>query len=269
MQASELSDAVRDYSIRSAGTQFSNVLLQGKEGSLNNYRLSFTYATEDRDRGGRHRHNFEQIRFPLEGEFVYAEDKVVPAGSIAYFPEGSYYGPQLRRKGLLMMVCQFGGASGSGYLSIAQRKAGNAALGAKGHFEKGFYTYHDETGKRHNKDAFEAVWEYTMGRKLVYPTPRYQDTLIVNPGGFSWLEDATAPGVARKWLGTFTERGTRIGFLRVERGQTLSAGMHTAPEVLFLTKGAVTCRDRAFPQYSAFGFEPLEGPDRPPLGGPG
>jgi hypothetical protein len=259
MQASDFAGAVQDFSIRSAATQFSNVILQGKQGSLSNYRISVNYAERDNDRGGRHRHNFEQIRFPMEGEFIYTKDKVVPTGSVAYFPEGAYYGPQLRRKGTRMMVCQFGGASGHGYLGIEQRQASYEALSAKGHFEKGYYTYKDEDGKRHNQDAFEAVWEHAMGKKLEYPTPRYPDVVIMNPANFSWVGDANMPGVERKWIGKFTERNTRIGFIRVDAGATLTAGQHDAPEVLFLVSGSVHCQDRTYAKHSAFGFEPGEG----------
>ena len=42
----------------------------------------------------RHRHNFDQIRMVMEGKFAYAGRKTMRQGSIGYFPEGTYYGPQ-------------------------------------------------------------------------------------------------------------------------------------------------------------------------------
>ena len=67
-------------------------LLTGKEGDNRNFRLALGLAETDW-LTPRHRHNFDQIRFPLEGEFHYATDKILPAGWVGYFPEGVHYGP--------------------------------------------------------------------------------------------------------------------------------------------------------------------------------
>ena len=72
----------------------------------------------------RHRHNFDQIRYVMKGIYPYAKGKSMSEGTVAYFPESVHYGPQDRPEGLEMMVCQFGGASGSGFVSIALTPAG-------------------------------------------------------------------------------------------------------------------------------------------------
>src|SRR5262249_6359957 len=157
---------------------------------------------------------------------------------VGYFPEGVYYGPQVRKSGLLMLLCQFGGASGCGFMSKSQRKVGLEALKAKGFFEKGAFTYIDAAGQRHRQDAYEAMWEAVMGRELRYPEPRYNEIITINPENFDWEDSRATPGLSVKSLGSFTERNTRMGFLRLDRGAQFTPGKDETPQVLFLTKGA-------------------------------
>jgi hypothetical protein len=241
------------------GIQDSRLLLAGKDGTPNNYKLNLSLAVTDW-KAPRHRHNFDQIRYPIRGEFVYAKDKVVPAGSVAYFPEGIHYGPQIRKQGLLILLCQLGGASGNGFLSKMQRRRAYEELKCKGTFDKGVYTYVDEKGVRHSQDSAEAVSERAIGGKSVYPPPRYNDIIVMNPNNFNWVEKAGSPGVSYKWLGTFTERETGVEFIRLDSGATLNAGLQDATELLFLAKGSVSCRQRSYRVHSAFSFDAGEGP---------
>jgi hypothetical protein len=208
----------------------------------------------------RHTHVFDQIRFPLEGEFVYGKDKVLTAGQVAYFPAGIYYGPQIRRKGLKLVLAQFGTTTGGGFLSYEERKAAMDQLQLKGKFADGVFTYVDEKGGRHNQDASEAVWEQATGGKPKYPAPRYNDIIVMNPASFDWTQEPDEPGVSYKWLGSFTEGGARVGFIRLEPGAAYRGGMHHAPELLFVVNGAVGCADRRYTAHTAFGFEVGEGP---------
>ena len=197
------------------------VMLEGREGTLDNFRLFHSVNQEGGWEAPRHRHNFEQIRFPLSGGFEYAPDKVLQAGWVGYFPEGVYYGPQIRHKGLKMVVLQFGGASLSGYMSTVQRRRGFNELKAKGTFSKGVYSWVDEGGRKHNQDAFEATWEHINGRKLVYPRPRYDGLIMMDPAAYAWVDDPQQPGLSRKPLGTFTEREIRVDFVRLAAGASL------------------------------------------------
>ncbi|MGB6940489.1 MAG: hypothetical protein WBE14_28280, partial [Xanthobacteraceae bacterium] len=134
-------------------------LLTGEDNSPSNYLLNV-----GRTGGGgwatpRHRHTFDQVRYVLKGRYPVAKGVVMEEGSVGYFPESVHYGPQDRPEGLEMMVCQFGGASGQGFLSIPQREAANAVLAKKGTFKDGVFTYIDEKGQRHNKDGSEACYE--------------------------------------------------------------------------------------------------------------
>jgi hypothetical protein len=235
------------------------ILLTGKDGSSNNYVLNVGRTGTGGWAAPRHRHNFDQIRYVLKGTYPYAKDKTMPEGWVGYFPEGVYYGPQDRPEGLEMMVCQFGGASGSGYISVAQREVANDALKKRGEFKDGVFTWLDENGKRHNQDGFEACYEEVMGRELKYPKPRYQDLVLMDPANYEWIPHEVQ-GVFTKSLGSFTERNTQVGFIRVEAGAAFPAGMQSSIQLLFLVKGQVTLNGKEYGAHSAFEFEANEGP---------
>src|SRR5262249_38230081 len=155
------------------------------------------------------------------------KNEVLPAGWVGYFPESAYYGPQVMTENLTMLMLQFGGPSGLGYLSVQERKRGRDELLAKGGtFENGIYKWVDEQGNHHNKDAFKACWEQVKGQPVAYPQPRYRDIILMNPDNFGWTDDVDAPGVSWKPLGVFTERDIRIGFSRLQAGSTLVLGRH-------------------------------------------
>ena len=42
----------------------------------------------------RHKHNFDQFRYAIQGDFNLAPNLMLGEGQIAYHPEGVYYGPQ-------------------------------------------------------------------------------------------------------------------------------------------------------------------------------
>ena len=234
-------------------------LLMGEENTPSNYLLNV-----GRTGGGgwatpRHRHTFDQVRYVLKGRYPIAKGVVMEEGSVGYFPESVHYGPQDRPEGLEMMVAQFGGASGQGFLSPAQREAANAALAKKGTFKDGIFTWFDEKGQRHNKDGSEACYEEATGKKSVYSTPRYDDIIIMDPAAYDWVA-TDAKGVTAKWLGTFTERNTRLGFIRLDAGAIFSAGMQPSIELLFMSQGAVSVDGKEYGERAAFEFLKNEGP---------
>ncbi len=239
------------------GTLDTKQLLAGREGDPNNYRVALTLA-ETEWAAPRHRHNFDQIRFPISGAFHYSKDDILPAGHVAYFPEGVHYGPQLRQKGLLMLVIQFGGASGQGFISEDQLTRARDELGASGIFEKGAYTRTDGNGKRHRQDGMEACWEHAMGRRLEYPAPRYEGQIKMNPANYDWIPDESLKGIAYKWLGTFTERNLRVGFVKLDKAATLPVATHNAPHFLFLAEGRLSHGGKSYGRHAAFGFEANE-----------
>jgi hypothetical protein len=194
-------------------------LLHGREGAADNFYLSIGVLAGDFV-SPRHRHNFDQVRFQLEGAYDFASDGVMRPGSIAYFPEGTRYGPQKTvDASTLTLVLQVGGASGNGYMSEKEFQRGLAELKGQGTFKDGVFTREKPGGGKVNQDAYEAVWEHVNGRQLVYPKERYTHPVFMEPESFQWV--ASGPGTATKLMGLFNERGTKIGFHRVDAGAKL------------------------------------------------
>lgn len=201
----------------------------------------------------RHRHNFDQVRFQLEGEFDFASDGVMKQGSIAYFPEGTYYGPQSSASNNATLVLQFGGASGSGYISPEQYEQASAELAKHGTFAQGVYKGFNPDGGKINKDAYEAVWEQVNGRPLVYPGERYLRPVFMDPESFHWAPVAEKPGVGCKHLGEFSERRTRIALYRIAPGTSLPLDDHS---IYFVVKGSGSIHAQGDGTSVARAFEP-------------
>jgi hypothetical protein len=121
------------------------------------------------------------------------------------------------------------------------------------------YHYTDANGDAQVVDGSLAIFEHAMGSKLEFATPRYEDVIAMNPDAYDWLPSADE-GVSEKWLGNFTERNLRIGFLRLEPGATYHAGQHPSIEILFQTKGQVTAGGEKYGPETGYEFLPNEGP---------
>jgi hypothetical protein len=196
------------------------ILLTGEDDAPDNYRLNFS-----RQLGPfyspRHKHNFDQIRIVLGGGAMnYGPGQWIQPGELAYFPEGTPYGPQDYDSERYGMTLQFGGASGSGYISLHRMKQGMEALKQFGSFEKGVFRRAGDLppGVRRNRDSYEAVWEHVNGRPLKYPKPRYNEPILMKPRHFAWHAAPQQPDVSIKRLGSFTERQLEISMLRVAAG---------------------------------------------------
>ena len=196
-------------------------LLSGSDGAPDNFYLQLSVLSGDFV-SPRHRHNFDQVRFQLEGSFDFAADGRMDPGSIAYFPEGTRYGPQKALSpSSATLVLQFGGASGNGYMSEAQFQQGLAEMKqGPGTFANGIYTQEKPGGGKINQDAYEAVWEHVNGRELAYPKERYSQAVFMEPANFDWLPGA--PGLASKLMGVFSERGSRLHFHRMDAGSRMA-----------------------------------------------
>jgi hypothetical protein len=260
MRASQVSavDADQVGSMRE-GVLTQKHLLIGEDGSPNNYDLNTGLAGSGGWRTPRHRHDFDQIRYVIKGDYPYMDGRVLPEGWVAYFPESVYYGPQDRPEGLQTMVLQLGGASGNGYLSVAGRDAANEALKAKGEFKGGKFIHVGDDGVQHEQDASEACFEFATGRKLAFAEPRYNDVIVMNPDAYAWIPEG-ADGVSIKWIGAFTERNAQIGFIKLDADAVYEAGMLPQTAILYQTKGRVAVQDQEYGPGSAFEFLANEGP---------
>jgi len=191
-----------------AGTFKIRRMLKGDPDSPGNFSLVIYYQ-DGSFYSPRHRHSFDQFRYQIEGEADFARNGKMRPGVLGYFPEGAYYGPT-SGPAHIVAVLQFGGPSGCGYLA----EGGGAAeeLRKLGVFEKGIFRRSPGVPGKKNQDAYEAIWEHTRGRKLIYPKPQYQAPVMIDSNQFPWSPVADVTGVEEKLLGVFTNcriRGAR------------------------------------------------------------
>jgi hypothetical protein len=205
------------------GMFHSRRVLEGEAGSIDNFQLSIGVSQGD-FYSPRHHHNFEQIRVGLEGTLDFDRDGKMSPGVVGYFPEGVYYGPQSQDPNgvATAAVLQFGGASGSGYLSNAEVRAGMEELKKHGEFKNGVYHRRVPFHGKKNADGYQAIWEHLHERPMVYPAPRYTKPVFMNASNSEWIPVDGAPGVFEKLLGVFTERRTEAGFLKLAHCATHS-----------------------------------------------
>jgi len=216
-------------------------ILNGAAGTPGNFSLQIGVAPSYFS--PRHRHNFDQVRYQLDGDFDFGADGVMKAGTIGYFPEGTFYGPQSSAMENSTLVLQFGGASGSGYISAELYEKASAELSKHGTFAKGIYTQLRPDGGKINKDAYEAVWEQVNGRPLVYPKQRYLRPVFMDPESFDWIPLDHQPGVSCKNLGEFSERRTRVALYKISPGAAMQLAENS---VYFVVDGSGSADGKPF-----------------------
>jgi len=199
------------------GTFHYRHLLNGAPGTPGNFQFNIGQLEGDFS-SPRHRHNFDQFRFQLEGTMNFDRNGKMGAGSFGYFPEGAAYGPQSSDGRSTTAVLQFGGASGSGYLSREEVYAGTEELKKYGTFEGGVFRRNEDVEGRRNTDGYQAIWEHVHGERMEYPKPRYRDPIMVDPSHYEWLPVTGMPGVMHKQLGIFTERQCGAEIVSFKRG---------------------------------------------------
>jgi hypothetical protein len=253
MQIAHAEDSAKIDSIRGAEREFKTLLI-GEEGALDNFRLYFV-----RQKGAvdipRHKHNFDQIRMCLEGgKQNFGAGKWIAPGEIAYFPEGTAYGPEQSDTERLSITLQFGGSSRSGFIGSARLAKAREEMKEFGTFEKGIFKRIGQLapGEKRNQDAYEAIWEHINKRKCVYPKPRYGEAILMKPDNFDWEAIADQPGVVRKDICVFSERHLQFAVLKVEAGASARVPSRGGIQVGFALKGDGVVNGQALRRYSAF-----------------
>jgi hypothetical protein len=168
----------------------------------------------------RHHHNFDQFRYQIDGTADFHRNGKMTPGVLGYFPEGAYYGPTSGPPHTVA-VLQFGGPSGSGFLTPDQHKQAIEELRLTGTFEKGVFRKNAGEEGRKNQDSFEAVWEHVNQRPVNYPKPQYTVPIMIDTDHFPSLPLEGAPGVLEKPLGTFTNCRIRAARYQLDAGSTL------------------------------------------------
>jgi mannose-6-phosphate isomerase-like protein (cupin superfamily) len=255
MQIAHAEDSTQIASTRTGKERQFKTLLTGEDGALDNFRLYFVHQQGEVD-VPRHKHNFDQIRMCLEGpgKQNYGEGKWIAPGEVAYFPEGTPYGPEKSDSERLSITLQFGGASRSGFISSARVQKAMDEMKEFGSFEKGIFKRVGQLapGEKRNQDAYEAVWEHVNKRKLVYPKPRYGEAILMKPENFEWEPSEDETGFARKQLCIFSERSLQFSMVKVEaggHGLQLSRG---GIQIGFVVNGSGAVNGETLRKHSAF-----------------
>ena len=229
------------------GTFHSQTLIEGEPGTPGNFKFSLSRLGTDYS-GPRHRHNFDQYRFMIEGASDYGQDGPLRAGMLGYYPEGVPYGPQVNKTEIYCAVLQFGGASGSGYLLPREVKAGMEELKSIGEFKDGIFHRHDGVAGKRNMDAYQAIWEHTHGREMVYPKGRYDAPIMMDSASYQWAPVKGAKGVSEKLFGVWTERRTEARLVKLEAGASYDVNGRS---IYLVISGAGECQGNVLKQYSA------------------
>jgi hypothetical protein len=233
------------------GTFHYRHLLNGEPGSPGNFQFNIGQLEGDFS-SPRHRHNFDQFRFQLEGTMNFDRNGKMAAGCFGYFPEGAAYGPQSSDGRSTTAVLQFGSASGSGYLSRDEVYAGTEELKKYGTFEGGIFHRNDDVEGRRNTDGYQAIWEHVHGERMEYPKPRYRDPIMVDPSHYEWLAVAGMPGVMHKPLGMFTERQCGAELISFKRGTIYRA---EGRSVYLVVSGSGIAEDEGYRPLTALHVE--------------
>lgn len=224
------------------------ILLSGDDDSPGNFRFGLFHQYGDFE-SPRHRHNFCQFRYELEGLCNYASDGKLSPGTVGYFPEGVYYGPQGPDADITYTAAlQFGGPGGQGLLTNAQTAAAKKELLKIGKFEGGVFRRNEGVPGKKNMDGYEAVWEQVAGRKLVYPEAQYGAPVLMQLENYAWLPLDGSPGVSVKAMATFTDCNIPCAAYLLEPGSTFVAG---ARGVYLVLSGHGALEGDTFRKYTA------------------
>lgn len=209
-------------------------------------------AKYDANVSPRHRHNFDQIRFVLEGEVTYGT-KSYRKGTVAYFPESVHYGPKnSAREGGRVLTLQLPGPSGMPLFTLEQDHQATKELRALGvTFPKGIAHWPD--GRK--QDSFEAVWEYLAGRKIEYPPARFHDSVFMYSPNFPWRPTKHA-GVSIKHFANFNETGPNVFLLHLEPGSKTPRGSVGFYQVRWVIEGETEYAGQPCPGVSFLYYPP-------------
>jgi hypothetical protein len=217
------SPKVRGGSGHSSQIMFSSDVLGRDSERPDNFFMQVSYLEEGQFSTPRHRHNFEQFRFMVQGTADYPEGQMTD-GTLGYFPEGVYYGPQQKVIGTTVIV-QFGGPSGSGFVDRKQMRTAFEALQADGTgvFRDGTFYRNPGVEGPPEQDGNEAIIEYTRKTPVVYPQGQYATPILINSNAFPWTPLHGAAGVEEKALGTFSSAKLSTARYKLDPGATLPA----------------------------------------------
>jgi hypothetical protein len=193
----------------------------------------------------RHRHNFDQVRFTLEGRVKYGPIQTQP-GDCVYFPEGVFYGPtEILADEALTCTVQSQGPTWGAFPERDLIEQTTAALATEAELDRAKGRFRWPSGRY--QDSYEAAWERIYGRRMEYPPARYATPILIRSSAFTWLPRPDAPGVSEKPLARFNETGPTVSLLRVEPGARLPGGAADGHQLNVVVAGTACYGDRPAP----------------------
>jgi hypothetical protein len=208
----------------------------------------------------RHHHAFQQIRWSETGALNFAPGQDVETGDIAYFPRGTYYGPQRRDHGIgLTIQFGFGIEMLGGKDAIRVHREGIARLQERGRVENGEFIDTDPaTGQERRRDATEVITQEYTGTKFTIPAEGYASPILMHPAAFSFY--TAAPGVEVKQLGGFYDHpgpdaDLRIMVVRLSDGGVYRLGADRA-QVAWSTGPGLQAAGSTYPELTCL-YSPL------------
>lgn len=234
--------------VRQRGGNIAHKLLfEGDEDSPDNYMLVLAREASD-FYSPRHCHPWDQVRYCFEGAIPIGHEVFVEGGEIAYFPESVPYGPQEGGEDRIVLLLQFGGASGQGFIGPGRLNAAREELSSRGRFEKGYYVSRAGEAEQ-REDAYEAIWRHVTGRPLAYAEPVYKEPIVMRTTAMA-RRPAGAPGVAVRSIGVFPQRGLAIRQWDIGSAGSLTLPADDAIRFLFVLEGAGELNGAALHRHS-------------------
>jgi hypothetical protein len=166
-------------------------------------------------------------------------------------------GPQEGGEDRIVVLLQFGGASGQGFIGADRVKQARLELEKDGRFEGGVYTREVVQGRK-NRDAYEAIWLHVKGGEVSYALPVYKTPIIMRPEALPWLPTSEA-GVSAKSIGVFPHRGLSMSAWRIEPGARHEIPAGRALRLLFVTDGSGTAGAEELRRWSTVRVNDGEG----------
>ena len=248
------------YPTRPGKTRMQRMLMVGAADGFSFRLLRSQYqGGDDAFQTPRHHHAFQQIRFAEKGSLNYAPDQNVDDGEIAYFPRGTYYGPQVRDKGIgLTIQFGFGNEMLGGKDALEVYRQGVKKLRELGEVGNGVFIDTDpETGKERVRDTWAAVVELMTGEKFEIPPGRYEAPILMRPGNYAYYQ--ASPGVEVKHLGGFYDHpgpnaDVRMSVVRLSPGGVFRLSSDRA-QLAWTTDTGLQAGGRTLPGLTAL-FSP-------------
>ena len=94
---------------------------------------------------------------------------------------------------------------------------------------------------------------------MAFAAPRYDEVVMMEPAAYDWMPTGQA-GVSVKTLGTFTERATGIGMMKIDAGTTWNTGTRSQIEVLFMSTGSIKVNGTTYTDKTGIELLPTDAP---------